>query len=155
LHVLADALGSVGVIISSFLVQQLGWLIADPVCSILISLLILLSVYPLIKETVLLLLQRIPSDVALHANHALVEILNLDGVKGYCDPQFWEFVSGNLIGSIHVHIAERVPEQKLLSEISDIIAREVHPSQLTIQLEKDVFLTNLDSAARLKYHYPS
>eukprot|EP00475_Leptophrys_vorax_P033900 TRINITY_DN54024_c0_g1_i1.p1 TRINITY_DN54024_c0_g1~~TRINITY_DN54024_c0_g1_i1.p1 ORF type:complete len:698 (+),score=143.42 TRINITY_DN54024_c0_g1_i1:1-2094(+) len=155
LHVLADALGSFGVIVSSLLVQQFGWLIADPICSILISILILVSVYPLIRETVLLLLQRIPTDVALHANHALVEILNLEGVKGYCEPQFWEVVSGSLVGSIHVHVEERASEQKLLTEISDVIAREIHPSQLTVQLEKDMFLSNLDTEKRLRYHYPS
>jgi zinc transporter 5/7 len=153
--VLADALGSVGVIISSLLVKHLGLLIADPICSILISFLILASVYPLIKETVLLLLQRMPSNIAIHANHALVDILGIEGVKGYCDPQFWEFVSGSLVGSLHVHIDDRANEQKVLSEVSDIIGRSVRPSQLTVQLEKEVFLNNLDSESRLRYHYAS
>lgn len=71
LHVLADALGSVGVIISSILVHNFGWLISDPICSIMISILIFMSVYPLLKETVVLLLQRIPVETAMHAKHAL------------------------------------------------------------------------------------
>ena len=40
LHVIADTLGSVGVIISSLIIHQYGWMIADPVCSIFISILI-------------------------------------------------------------------------------------------------------------------
>ena len=43
LHILADTLGSVGVIISAILMQMFGWMIADPVCSIFIALLIGLS----------------------------------------------------------------------------------------------------------------
>jgi len=40
LHILADTLGSVGVIISSALIHQFGWMIADPVCSMFIAVLI-------------------------------------------------------------------------------------------------------------------
>jgi zinc transporter 5/7 len=51
LHVLADTLGSVGVIISSILVEWFGWYITDPLCSLMISVLIFLSVFPLIHES--------------------------------------------------------------------------------------------------------
>ena len=40
LHILADTLGSVGVIISSGLIHYFGWMIADPICSMFISVLI-------------------------------------------------------------------------------------------------------------------
>jgi Co/Zn/Cd efflux system component len=49
LHILADALGSVAVIISSIAIEYWGIYIADPICCFLISILILLSVVPLIK----------------------------------------------------------------------------------------------------------
>lgn len=48
LHILADALGSVGVIISSILVKYYSMYVADPICSFIISLMILVSVIPLI-----------------------------------------------------------------------------------------------------------
>lgn len=48
LHVLADALGSVGVIFSSVLVKYYDLYIADPICSFIISLMILGSVVPLL-----------------------------------------------------------------------------------------------------------
>jgi len=51
LHVLADALGSVAVIISSIAIDWGGYYIADPICCFLISILILASVVPLIKST--------------------------------------------------------------------------------------------------------
>lgn len=58
LHVLADTLGSVGVIISSLMVKYWGWHLADPICSLFISILILLSVAPLAKDSAMVLLQR-------------------------------------------------------------------------------------------------
>lgn len=61
LHILADTLGSVGVIISSVLMQMFGWMIADPICSMFIAVLIALSVLALIRDSVCVLMQRQPS----------------------------------------------------------------------------------------------
>ena len=66
LHVLADTMGSVGVIISSVLIQQFGWYIADPVCSLFIASLILISVLPLLKDSAEILLLATPSHLTLH-----------------------------------------------------------------------------------------
>ncbi|XP_024974686.1 probable zinc transporter protein DDB_G0291141 isoform X2 [Cynara cardunculus var. scolymus] len=60
LHVLADTLGSVGVVVSTLLIQYKGWLIADPACSIFISVLIVSSVIPLLRNSAEVLLQRVP-----------------------------------------------------------------------------------------------
>nr|XP_006818948.1 PREDICTED: zinc transporter 5-like [Saccoglossus kowalevskii] len=72
LHVLADTLGSVGVIVSSLLIDQYGLLVADPVCSIFIASLIFISVLPLLKESSLVLLQRTPH----HLENKLAEGLD-------------------------------------------------------------------------------
>lgn len=61
LHILADLMGSVGVIISSIIVQQFGLLIADPVCSLFIAILILISVGPLLKQSAEILLLATPN----------------------------------------------------------------------------------------------
>jgi zinc transporter 5/7 len=60
LHILADALGSVGVIISSLAIQLFGWQWADPVCSIFIAGLIFVSIWPLFQRSGAALLQRTP-----------------------------------------------------------------------------------------------
>ena len=51
LHVLADMLGSLGVIASSIMVRYWGLTIADPICSLLIAAMILTSGIPFIKMT--------------------------------------------------------------------------------------------------------
>jgi zinc transporter 5/7 len=66
LHVLADTLGSVGVIVSSLLIQQFGWYVADPLCSLCIAVLILLSVMPLLKHSASVLLLRTPKNKEAH-----------------------------------------------------------------------------------------
>ena len=66
LHVLADTMGSVGVIMSSLLIQQFGWYIADPICSLFIAILILISVFPLLRESAEILLLATPNHQAIH-----------------------------------------------------------------------------------------
>ncbi len=60
LHVLADTMGSVSVILSSLLIQQFGWLVADPICSLFIAILIMVSVIPLLKDSADALLLATP-----------------------------------------------------------------------------------------------
>ena len=63
LHILADTLGSVGVIVSAILMQLFGWMIADPICSIFIAFLIAISVGSLVKDSVAILMQRQPVEL--------------------------------------------------------------------------------------------
>lgn len=65
-------MGSVGVIISSLLVERWGWLIADPICSLFISVLIVISVIPLIKETASSLLLATSNND--HLQHVLQKV---------------------------------------------------------------------------------
>ena len=63
LHILADTLGSVGVIISSLLIRFFGWNIADPICSMIIAVMISLSVIPLLSDSTAILMQRQPKQL--------------------------------------------------------------------------------------------
>ena len=63
LHVLADTLGSVGVLVSCFLVTNYKISIADPVCAMVVSILIFVSVLPLIKMSCEGLLLQTPDNI--------------------------------------------------------------------------------------------
>lgn len=77
LHVLADTLGSIGVIVSTILIEQFGWFIADPLCSLFIAILIFLSVIPLIKDACQVLLLRLPPECEKELHLALEKVLCL------------------------------------------------------------------------------
>lgn len=71
---MADTLGSVGVIVSSVLIEQFGLFIADPVCSLFIAVLIFLSVLPLLQESSQVLLLRTPLDLEKTAGSAFNKV---------------------------------------------------------------------------------
>ena len=90
LHVLADTLGSVGVIISTLLIRQFNWSGLDPLASILIAILILASTVPLLKTTAtsLLLVNSYEKEYALR--DVLGEIGVVPGVSGIEGVRMWE-----------------------------------------------------------------
>ena len=88
LHVLADTMGSVGVIISSLLIEYFGWHISDPICSFCIGSLIFVSVIPLVRSTGSILMLRLPEKLT----GAEEELAALPGVQHVDDLHCWQLV---------------------------------------------------------------
>ena len=81
LHVLADTLGSVGVLVSCFLIKTYGdsWQIADPICALIVSIMIFVSVLPLIKMSCEGLLLQTPEKVLKNRKAIISELESLGG----------------------------------------------------------------------------
>ncbi|XP_015755034.1 PREDICTED: zinc transporter 5-like [Acropora digitifera] len=144
LHVVADTMGSVGVILSSIFIEQFGWYIADPLCSLFIATLIFISVLPLLKESSHLLLLRTPEDLERTIGIALNKILSLDGVLSYREPHFWRHSSDTLVGSIHVLVAPSVNEQRIIQMVGSLV-KEYGISKITVQVEKEAFFHHMSA----------
>jgi len=108
LHILADTLGSVGVIISAVLMHMFGWMIADPICSIFIALLIALSVLSLIKESIMILMQRQPSDLDRSLPQCYQKVTGLAGVYAVQEPHFWTLCSDVYVGALKLEVSKNV-----------------------------------------------
>uniref|UniRef100_A0A8C2DBN2 Zinc transporter n=1 Tax=Cyprinus carpio TaxID=7962 RepID=A0A8C2DBN2_CYPCA len=142
LHVLADTLGSVGVIISTILIRQFGWLIADPICSLFIATLIFLSVIPLLKDACEVLLLRMPPQHEKELNFALEKIRKIEGVLSYRDPHFWRHSASVIAGTIHLQLMSDVVEQRVIQQVSAVL-KDAGVNNLTIQLEKEAYFQHM------------
>jgi solute carrier family 30 (zinc transporter), member 5/7 len=142
LHILADTMGSVGVIISSFLLQQFGWFIADPLCSMFIAIMIFLSVRPLIKHSAMVLMLRTPNDKEASFKQALTRILSIEGVISYRDDHLWQLSSSSYVTTLHVLIEQNSYEQLIGSQVQSIL-KDLKISNVTVQLEKEVYFQHL------------
>ncbi|WVN87200.1 uncharacterized protein L203_102377 [Cryptococcus depauperatus CBS 7841] len=105
LHVLADTLGSVGVIISTLLIRITGWTGFDPIASLFIAALIMASVIPLVIDSGRILCLDVGDDKESEIRAALAELSSVDGLANYAAPRFWPRCEGELVGSIHIHLA--------------------------------------------------
>ncbi|TPR02622.1 Ubiquitin-conjugating enzyme E2 2 domain protein [Aspergillus niger] len=82
LHILADTLGSVAVVISTILVHYSGWPGFDPIASCLIAILIFASAIPLVSSTAKTLLLTLPADIEYNVRETLAGVSTLRGVVG-------------------------------------------------------------------------
>lgn len=89
LHILADTLGSVAVVISTILVHYSGWAGYDPLASCFIAILIFASAVPLVISTAKTLLLALPADTEYNIRETLAGVSTLRGVVGYTVPKFW------------------------------------------------------------------
>ncbi len=108
LHILADTMGSVAVIISTLLIYFYGWSGFDPIASVIIAVLIFASAIPLVKSSARTLLLTIPEDTEFDLREALAGVSALRGVVGYAVPKFWldEGEERRVLGVIHVFAAK-------------------------------------------------
>uniref|UniRef100_A0A8C7V6N6 Zinc transporter n=1 Tax=Oncorhynchus mykiss TaxID=8022 RepID=A0A8C7V6N6_ONCMY len=142
LHVLADTLGSVGVIISTILIRQFGWLIADPICSLFISTLIFLSVIPLLTDAAEVLLLRTPPEHEKDLNIALEKIEKVEGVLSYRDPHFWRHSASVIAGTIHLQLMSDVVEQRIIQQVTAIL-KDAGVNNLSVQVEKEAYFQHM------------
>jgi solute carrier family 30 (zinc transporter), member 5/7 len=89
LHIMADALGSVAVVISTLCVRYFGWSGFDPLASCAIAILIFASAIPLVFSSGKKLLLSLPGDVEYTLRDILAGVSAIRGVVGYTVPKFW------------------------------------------------------------------
>ncbi len=137
LHVIGDALGSVGAIIAGALMSIFGWYAADPLFSGVIALLIVWSSWHLVRESTNVLLEGTPA----HINLAAVEdaILETAGVDDVHDLHLWTITSGRDALSAHVIHADSISQPDLLKELRTKLHDRFGVDHLTIQMETPDF----------------
>ena len=89
LHIMADALGSLSVVLSTILVRWTGWSGFDPLASCMIAVLIFASTIPLVTSTTKILLLSLNSDIEYNLRNILSGVAQIRGVVGYTVPKFW------------------------------------------------------------------
>uniref|UniRef100_M4BQP4 Cation efflux protein transmembrane domain-containing protein n=1 Tax=Hyaloperonospora arabidopsidis (strain Emoy2) TaxID=559515 RepID=M4BQP4_HYAAE len=138
LHVLADTMGSVGVIISSVLIEMFGWHVADSASSALISLLILGSTLPLLQNTALQLLQGAPQELKSDVDAALLDVQTMvPGVERIARWNIWHHAGSMSVATLHLEVASSADEQYVLQHTQDIFRRHARLDEfLTVQVSK-------------------
>uniref|UniRef100_U5EVT6 Putative solute carrier family 30 zinc transporter n=1 Tax=Corethrella appendiculata TaxID=1370023 RepID=U5EVT6_9DIPT len=136
LHVLSDALGSVIVIISAMIVWKTEWkykYYMDPALSIVLVILILHSVWPLLRESALILLQTVPTHIQVDAiQRRLLE--KVDGVLAVHEFHVWQLAGDRIIASAHIRCRNLSEYMKIAEKVKEFFHNEgIHST--TIQPE--------------------
>ncbi len=134
LHVLGDLLGSVGALIAGVIVLTSGWVMADPIISVLIGGLVLVSAWRLVKESSDVLLEAAPRHIALSDVHE--RIASVPGVESVHDLHLWTVTSGVVAMSGHLVVKNPTDNQPVLEAVQDRM-RALGIAHVTVQVEKE------------------
>jgi cobalt-zinc-cadmium efflux system protein len=135
LHIVSDALGSVGAIAASLIMLFTGWYVADPLISILIGLLILHSSWNLIKESFSVLMQAVPKGIRLEDVQQALE--GVEGVSKVHDLHVWAVTSDIFTLSAHAVVENGGDFHQVLNGIEDTLKERFNIEHTTIQLETE------------------
>ena len=136
-HVMGDLMGSVGVVISGVVIITTGWMLIDPILSVLISVLILWSSWGLAKKVLVVLLEGVPPHI--HVERLCGEIEDLPHVTLVHDVHIWTIASGYESMTAHVLVDPDLAKEETGALLRTIrhIAREDHGiHHLTVQIEQ-------------------
>jgi cobalt-zinc-cadmium efflux system protein len=135
LHILGDALSSVGVVIGGIVILHSGWNLIDPILSIMISLVIIYGAWMLVKESVNILLESVPSHVDIE--EVAAEIQKIEGVREAYHIHVWTITSGVYAMSAHIVIDDQLVSRnrELQDRIRSVVAGKFKVMHSTIQIE--------------------
>jgi cobalt-zinc-cadmium efflux system protein len=132
LHILGDLLGSVGAVLAAGIYLLTGWTAADPIISVVLSLLILVGAWRLVRESTDVLLEAVPAHIALPEVER--RILAVAGVAAVHDLHVWTVTSGMVAMSGHVVVPDLGAHPDVLSGIRAAL-RDLGIRHVTVQLE--------------------
>lgn len=137
LHVLSDLLASFAALLSGAVIYYTGWLLIDPILSILIGVMIMISSIRLLRESMLILMEGVPR----HIDYGAVEqsIAQLDGVRSVHDLHIWALSSGRIALSAHIDIHELSEWQTVLTRLSEMLNHDYQINHITLQPEPEIF----------------
>jgi cobalt-zinc-cadmium efflux system protein len=134
LHVFGDLLGSIGTVAAALLVRYLGWNWADPVLSLLVSLLILRGAFVLLRRSGHILLEGVPEGVAPDEIKTALESVDPDVTRVH-HLHVWQLASGSRIATLHARLREGGDAQHALVAIQQLLSERFSISHATVQLE--------------------
>jgi cobalt-zinc-cadmium efflux system protein len=134
LHILGDALGSVGAIIAGAVMLLFGWYVADPIISIIVSLLILKGAWGVLKSTLHILMEGTPSSISMVSVKQVLE--EIEGVIDVHDLHVWTITSGIEAMSCHLLIKDDRDSQAILQQGISVMEKRFGLTHTTIQIEK-------------------
>jgi len=139
LHMLSDALGSVGAVIAGIVLSLTHWRPIDPIVTLLFSVLMLVSSWSLVKEAVGVLMESAPSNI--DSSKVLEDLQALPGVTEAHDLHIWTVSSGRLAMSAHLIVdsiksSKEIQSKDILTSAIEMLERKYKILHTTIQIEE-------------------
>ena len=134
-HVLADLLGSVGVLGAALVVVLTGWTLIDPLLSLAIAVLIVWSAWGVLRDSTAILMEETPTGI--DADAVAGAIVDVPGVTSVHDLHVWTITSGFDALAAHVLVGRAEDCHALRREIEGVLQKRFGITHTTLQVDHD------------------
>jgi cobalt-zinc-cadmium efflux system protein len=134
-HVIADLLGSAGVLVAAVIILATGWTLVDPIVSIAIALLIVASAWGVLRDSTGILMEQTPPNIDAAA--VAQAIVSVPGVSSVHDLHVWRITSGFDALAAHVLVGRGEDCHGLRREIERRLESEFDITHTTLQVDHD------------------
>jgi cobalt-zinc-cadmium efflux system protein len=135
IHMLGDAVVSAGVVLSGLLIIWTGWSLIDPLVSLVIVAVILVSTWRLLRDSLTLSLDGVPSSV--NSSAVLSYLADQRGVTDVHDLHIWALSTTSVALTAHLVVPDRGAEDALLTSLTPDLKRRFQIQHATLQIERD------------------
>jgi cobalt-zinc-cadmium efflux system protein len=135
IHMLGDAIVSAGVVLSGMLIVWTGWSLIDPLVSLVIVAVILVSTWRLLRDSLTLSLDGVPSSV--NSSAVLSYLADQRGVTDVHDLHIWALSTTSVALTAHLVVPNRGAEDALLTSLTPDLKRRFRIQHATLQIERD------------------
>ena len=135
LHMVGDAFATALVILAALVIAKTGWVILDPLLSLVIAGLIVVSGWSVFKETLDILLEATPAG--MHSDEVAAELAAVEGVEAIHDLHIWSLGSQARAMSAHVLIADIPPSasDQIRLRLCAVLSERYQIRHATLQFE--------------------
>ncbi|MDE0863147.1 MAG: cation diffusion facilitator family transporter [Rubripirellula sp.] len=144
LHMAADALLSLGVVVAGFVIMWTHWLWVDPVSSLVIAVVIFIGTWGLLKDSVHLALQAVPPGIEF--DEVQVALLELPNVTEVHDLHVWAISTTEIALTVHIVRPDLENDDAMLREACEMLHARFDINHTTIQIERSISATDCGQA---------
>ncbi|KAK5581330.1 hypothetical protein RB653_001361 [Dictyostelium firmibasis] len=135
IHVLGDCFQSVGVMIASCIIWvHPHWKIADPITTLIFSVIVLGTTIKLLRESLGVLMEGVPPEIDV--SEVKGDLSEIEGVTEVHDLHIWSITLGRPALSVHLTILPSIDPEEILSIANKILLEDYEITHTTIQIEK-------------------
>lgn len=134
LHVLGDLLGSVGAVLAALAVRWMGWNWADPVLSMLVSLLILHSAWQLLRRSTHILLEGVPEGMDSQEVETVLRTADVS-IRDVHHLHVWQLASGSRMATLHLELHDRSDDARALAAVNRTLQERFGIRHTTVQID--------------------
>jgi len=135
LEVLADLIGSLGVILAALIIQFTGWPYADPIIGAAIGLFILPRAWRLGRRAIRVLVEAAPEG--LDVDELRARLVSIDGVVDVHDLHVWTLTSEMDVATVHIVTGASIDPHPILDTARSILEEDYNIPHATLQVEPE------------------